>query len=84
MPEDPNSIFEDNSETGTTEDSSVTVQDTEINNEVNSEQNVQDDQPVRVGSNSTNQGTRVTNGNMNLSSEIEDGSVVIDNDNSND
>ena len=84
LPEDPNSIFEDNSETVTTEDSSATEQDTEINNEVNSEQNVQDDQPVRVGSNSANQGTRVTNGNMNLSSEIEDGSVVIDNDNSND
>lgn len=84
LPEDPGSIFEDNSETGTTEDGSTTVQDTEINNEVNSEQNVQDDQPVRVGSKSTNQGTRVTNGNINLSSEIEDGSVVIDNDNSND
>ena len=84
LPEDPGSIFEDNSETGTTEESSTTVQDTEINNEVNSEQNVQDDQPVRVGSKSTNQGTRVTNGNMNLSSEIEDGSVIIDNDNSND
>ena len=84
LPEDPNAIFENNSETGTTEDSSTTVQDTEINNEVNSEQNVQDDQPVHVGSKSTNQGTRVTNGNMNLSSEIEDGSVVLDSDNSND
>ncbi len=76
LPEDPNSIFETDGEI--IEDNSDMVHDTDNGND-DIESNEQDNQPVRVGSNSANKGTRVTSDNMNVSSEVKDGSVVIDN-----